>query len=190
MKRQVLFLLVCFLAGVFSAQLFGTEFLVTYGFLNRHHITAFVHTEVPYLKVFWNVLWDRGKLFLLLAVLEMTPFQVALPKLIKEIVLYTFGLFFWACLMNMGFYGILVCMGSVMPQILPYAAALFLLFGLGGQPRYVGPGYTKSSLLRTPVIRYVSAVAAIVLLVVVGAVLEASVSRFLLKAVLGHLKAV
>ena len=187
MRRQVLFLLVCFLAGVFSAQLFGTEFLVTYGFLNRHHIAAFVHADVPYLQVFWNVLWDRGKLFFFLAVLGMTPFQAVLPKLVKVVLAYTVGLFFWACLMNMGAYGILVCMGSVVPQILPYGAALVLLFGLEGQPRYVGPGYTKSSLLRIPVIRYASAVAAIVLLIVMGAVLESSAGRLLLKAVLGHL---
>ena len=39
-------ILILFLAGVLSAQLFGSEFLATYGFLNEYHLQSFAAAKI------------------------------------------------------------------------------------------------------------------------------------------------
>lgn len=187
MKKQILFITICFLSGVVSAQLFGTKFLTTYGFLNSYHIRAFVMGKTEYMQMFWNILWERAKEFLFLALLGFTPVRKILPQFIKSVIAYTFGLFMWACVMNMGLYGILVCICCILPQGILYLAAIALLIKMEIQPRYVGAGYEKSSWLRTSVTTHLFGILTIMILVVMGALLEALAGNVLLHMVLKQL---
>lgn len=187
MKKQILFIAICFLSGVVSAQLFGTKFLTTYGFLNSYHIRAFVMGKTEYMQMFWNILWVRIKEYLFLALLGFTPVRKILPQFIKSVLAYTFGLFLWACVMNMGLYGILVCVCCIFPQGILYFTAIVLLIKLEVQPRYVGAGYEKSSWLRTSVTTHFFTILTIVILVIMGALLEALAGNVLLHMVLQQL---
>lgn len=97
---------ICFgLAGILCTCLFGYEYFTTYGFLNAYHMKAFAASDTGYLPLLANILWERGKVFVIIAILSLTAKSnsaiiIALPDLF-----YRRGIFA-ACVMNMGILGI------------------------------------------------------------------------------------
>ena len=91
---------ICFgLAGILCTCLFGYEYFTTYGFLNAYHMKAFAASDTGYLPLLANILWERGKVFVIIA----------------------------ACVMNMGILGIVFFLVSWLPHGILYLAALALL---------------------------------------------------------------
>lgn len=175
MKKQILILLLLLLAGIFSAQLFGREFFADYGFLNEYHLQTFANTKLDWVALFWSVLWERGKLFLALAIIGITPLKRVLPLLIQCIFSYTIGFFGAVCVMNLGIAGIGVMLLSLLPHGIFYVLVLVLLLGMGQSVIYHEKGY---------VLRRVFAIAVLCVLLTAGCLLESTVSTFLLQAVL------
>ena len=98
---------ICFgLAGILCTCLFGYEYFTTYGFLNAYHMKAFAASDTGYLPLLANILWERGKVFVIIANLSLTALKAILPLLLRCLIYFTGGVFFAACLMNMGILGI------------------------------------------------------------------------------------
>lgn len=126
MKKELVIITLLFLAGILSAQLVGKNFFITYGFLNTYHLQAFALTKLDNVLLFWNILWERGKLFLLLIILGFTPLKKILPIFVKGILAYTIGLYGAACVMNIGILGLGVLACSIFPHGILYIMVCYL----------------------------------------------------------------
>ena len=75
---------ICFgLAGILCTCLFGYEYFTTYGFLNAYHMKAFAASDTGYLPLLANILWERGKVFVIIAILSLTALKAILPLLLR-----------------------------------------------------------------------------------------------------------
>ena len=75
---------ICFgLAGILCTCLFGYEYFTTYGFLNAYHMKAFAASDTGYLPLLANILWERGKVFVIIAILSLTALKAILPLLLS-----------------------------------------------------------------------------------------------------------
>ncbi len=175
MKKEMLILFLLILAGIFSTQLFGSDFFAEYGFLNEYHLQLFADAKLDRVALFWNVFWERGKLFLVFALLGITPLKQLLPLLMKCAFGYTIGLYGAACVMNLGGAGFGVLLLSLLPHGIFYLLALIGLFYLERPMIYREKKY---------VFRRVLAVVLLVILLTAGCLLETAVSTFLLQAFL------
>ena len=123
MKKEL-----CFgLAGILCTCLFGYEYFTTYGFLNAYHMKAFAASDTGYLPLLANILWERGKVFVIITILSLTALKAILPLLLRCLIYFTGGVFFAACVMNMGILGIVFFLVSWLPHGILYLAALALL---------------------------------------------------------------
>lgn len=181
MKKQIGFLVILFLAGIASAQLFGTKFLTTYGFLNQYHMDAFASADMDFMQVFWNILWERGKEFLIFVLLGITPIRKYLPLILKSILVYAFGLFLCACIMNMGIGGIAVAVCSLFPQIIPYVLAILLIFHMEEKPQKVMHNKANSI---SPILTYIMWGALIVMLILIACLLESTIGVYILQKII------
>ena len=72
---------ICFgLAGILCTCLFGYEYFTTYGFLNAYHMKAFAASDTGYLPLLANILWERGKVFVIIAILSLTALKAILRR--------------------------------------------------------------------------------------------------------------
>lgn len=130
MKKTFIFLILMFLAGVLCMQLLGNTFVGSDCFLNEYHLSFFANQDIERMGLFWNVLWERGKLFLVLAVLLFTPIKKVLPVLSGGFFSFTLGMYSASCVILHGAKGILLFLSSVFPQGIFYLLAIFFLFRL------------------------------------------------------------
>lgn len=170
---------ICFgLAGILCTCLFGYEYFTTYGFLNAYHMKAFAASDTGYLPLLANILWERGKVFVIIAILSLTALKAILPLLLRCLIYFTGGVFFSACVMNMGILGIVFFLVSWLPHGILYLAALALLL-LVEPHRF----YNR----KNPWLLRLAWGMGVAVLVLLGCVLEASVGIRLLRFVVEKL---
>ena len=120
---------ICFcIAGILSACLFGYDYFSTYGFLNEYHMQTFAKARFDTTALLGNILWERGKLFLLIVIVSCTPIKKIAPLLLRCGICFTAGMFLAACTMNMGFYGFLFFVVSWLPHGILYLLVLVMVF--------------------------------------------------------------
>lgn len=165
---------ICFcLAGILCACLFGSEYFAAYGFLNEYHLKSFAEGGQEISLLLWNILWERGKFFVLVGLISATSLKKFLPLIMQCLLCFTAGIYLSACIMNMGISGILFFLASLFPQGLLYLLALVLI--LRREPafhRY----HQKNALLRKGLFS-----AGVMILVFVGCLLEAFLGTKLLR---------
>ena len=196
---------ICFgLAGILCTCLFGYEYFTTYGFLNAYHmkvfvvlvfgfllflffffcfwgkvfVIAFAASDTGYLPLLANIFWERGKVFVIIAILSLTALKAILPLLLRCLIYFTGGVFFAACVMNMGILGIVFFLVSWLPHGILYLAALALLL-LEAPHRF----YNR----KNPWLLRLAWGVGVAVLVLLGCVLDASVGIRLLRFVVEKL---
>ena len=175
MKRKCMILILLFLAGIFAAQLFGTDFLRTYGFLNEYHLRTFSSVKISKLDLFWNILWERGKIFLLIALLASTPIRRFLLPSLGCLLTFLTGFYGASCVICEGGWGMGLFLVSIFPHGLLYAAAVFGLLRTERPLFYINRKYRLSYLL---------AIGIMLLCLIIGCVLEAGVGSVLMQRLL------
>lgn len=170
MKRKGIILTILFAAGIFGAQLFGTEFLRTYGFLNEYHLQAFAQAELDRKDLFFNILWARGKLFLLLVLLASTPAKKWLLLLLEGLTAFLTGFYGAVCVICEGALGIGFFFLSLFPHGLLYGAAFFGFLRIE-RPLFYGK--------KKHMLSYLLANAVVLLLLAAGCMLETGVTGVL-----------
>lgn len=129
MKREYLIWVILFLGGIWSAQLIGKEYFFTYGYFNPYHLKRFVASEIDYVDLFWNLLWTRGKQFVALWILRMTPWKRGLPMILKMLFIFLIGFILMVCCMTVGATGVMVLLAALFPHGICYFVAVIGLLG-------------------------------------------------------------
>lgn len=143
MKKDIGILLLFLLLGILVAELLGDEFLVTYGFLSEYQLHSFGTANIDRMNLFWNVLWERGKGMLVIALISATPLRGMLPRVGEGILGFVLGFFASVCVLQMGFLGILVVFAALLPHGAVYLIALILLYQL--KPTYTSEGRKRKA---------------------------------------------
>lgn len=175
MKRSLWIAVLFLLAGILSAQLLGSEFFSTYGYLGEYQLQCFVNVSFVWMDLFANVLWSRFRLFALFALICATPARGILPMAAKIITGFFAGFFSAVCVIQLGWRGVLFFAVCVFPHIPCYFLACRNLYGL--KPVYIRDGKRKNLKLFLSICR-------ICLIMMAGCVSETLVGTRALKALL------
>ena len=117
--------LLCFFAGILTANWVGQEKLLQYGMLNQYYVGQLAYAELDCSAYFLFLLKKRMKIFGMTALFSYTRFGVlVLPGVIGWYA-FSLGYLFVNALVCMKFQGMLLVLLSIFPQILLYAAAYF-----------------------------------------------------------------
>ena len=171
--RKEIMIGVCFcVAGILCSCFFGYEYFTTYGFLNTYHLQSFANMKPDTQTLLWNIIWERGKLFLFICLAAATPLKKILPLLLRCGICFTVGIYLAACVLSMGAWGIVFFLGSCLPHGLFYLAALILIPCVDSHPFY----HRKRMGLRKA-----GWYAGIIFLILTGCILEAVVGVPLLR---------
>lgn len=166
---------ICFcLAGVLAAWLFGYEYFSTYGFLNEYHMQTFAKAEFDTPALLGNILWERGKMFLIIVIISCTPLKKITPLFLRCGICFTAGMFLAACMMNMGWKGLLFFTVSWLPHGFLYLLVLVLVCKMNLYQVYG----RKNAALKLTVI-YMGTV----ILFLLGCVTEATIGVSLLRRI-------
>lgn len=168
---------ICFwLAGMLCAYLFAGEYFAAYGFLNEYHLKSFAEGGQDLPLILWNILWERGKFFVLVGLLAATSLRKLLPLLMQCLICFTGGIYLCACFMNLGVRGLLFFLISLFPQGILYLLALLLM--LRSEPAY--HRYRQKNAF----LRRLLYAAGVILLILGGCLLEAFLGTRLLRWVI------
>lgn len=127
MKRLVWTGVVAFLAGIFTALIIGEEFFSTYGFFSEYNLKSFAYCEMDQVSLFWNIVWQRGKMMILVFLLSSTVLSKFMPYALMALGGFSFGILEVVCAMQMGIFGIIVPACSWIPHGGFYLIVLMIL---------------------------------------------------------------
>ena len=130
---------------------------------------GYANARLVYEEVFWNVLYERIKLFTFVILLGFTPLKKYLFYIIASVFCFVWGFFIMSCISGLGLAGVVVGITSVIPHGLLYGALVFMLLGGGEKHAYT---YHK----REQIVMGITDIIIIVLLLITGCVVESLVS--------------
>ena len=127
MKKFLLMLLILFICGIISADLCIEELLNSKVLLDIEIYQGYANAKLAFRDVFWNVLYERTKLIVILMLLCFTPIREKISFLLISIFSFMWGFFLMSCIAELGLAGVVVGITSVLPHGIFYAGVLFLL---------------------------------------------------------------
>ena len=169
MKKFFLMLIILFICGIISADVCVEIIKESSVLLDLETYKGYANAQLIYRDVFWNILYERIKLFAFLFLLCFTPLSSFLPILITSIFSYIWGFFIMTCITELGMAGVVVGIFSVLPHGLLYAALIIMLLGGGTSQMYTYHNRGRIALSIANII-------IMILLLITGCVLESLVS--------------
>lgn len=174
MKSKITWYIVLFLLGILLAQLLGNSYLAE-NLLDTYHLENYAKLQIDTDKLFGVILWKRGKLFFFLFLLGLTSFRKVTNKLLPIFFLLAVGFYAGLCLACQGVFGVGIFFLSLFPHWICYGIDLYLMLHRKKPIQYSGKRYILTEIV---------SVLFMVLLLVAGCLLEATVGNFLLKGYL------
>ncbi len=163
MKKFLLMLLILFLCGVIGADLCIEKLANSNALLDIEMYEGYANANLAFQDVFWNILYERAKLVLILILLCFTPIKERISLILICIFSFAWGFFLMSCIAELGMAGVVVGIGSVLPHGLLYGGIVVLLLLRKNSHSY----YYKDKIALNAVI-YI----AIIFMFVTGCVLE------------------
>lgn len=127
MKKLIFYGVMLFMAGIILSAFIGEKVFIRIPYFQRYRYEMFATSKVGISKVFWKILWERGKIYAFLLLFSMTRYKKHLPKILFGIGIALLGMLFGAYTICFGARGILLCFIVLFPHILLYFFSLLLL---------------------------------------------------------------
>ena len=174
--RKELAIGICFcIAGMLTVCFFGYTYFTTYGFLNAYHMQAFAGAKLEVPALLGNIIWERGKLFLLICIVAYPPLKKVAKLVLRGCMGFTAGLCFAAIMFNKGVRGVVFFVVSLFPHCLFYLMVLFLIFGVDTHSFYNR---------KNPVVKRVIYYGVVGIVFLIGCISEVMISVPLLQRVI------
>lgn len=145
MKRKTYLCILLFLIGIGIASLVGNGDAEIFG--NEYHVQNFGVVELDKMGLLCEVLWNRGKLFLMLMVFLATPVRKWIPFCTAACLSFLAGIYIKICLIQFGLKGILIFLISLLPHGIFYGMVAVLLFLMSKNRNYYRKGEMLSRIL-------------------------------------------
>lgn len=156
-----------FVMGILYTNLIAVDYLTMTGIFNGYYLSEFANQEIIFTEYLTLVIWRR--IYPIAIVLLLTY-----SKLHKVIVVgmvmwigFLWGIFMSLGIAQLGAYGIVVCLASVLPQIVFYIPT-YLIVGIYGY-QYPNSPMNKSKIIVS------------ILCFILGIIMECQVNPYILK---------
>lgn len=167
MKKSFFMLIILFICGFVSADV-CIEVIKESGTLVSIDVyEGYANAKLAFKDVFWNILYERLKLFFFLILLSFTPIREKASMIILSVFSFVWGFFIMSAIAELGIAGVVVGIASVLPHGLLYGGLLMLMF----RRKRVHSYHTKDKIMLN-VAYYIF----MLLLFVTGCVVESLVS--------------
>lgn len=159
--------MILFLCGIVSADVCIDIIKDSSVLMDLEIYKGYANADLIYQDVFWNVLYERLKLFGFLFLLCFTPIREFLGTLFLSIFSFVWGFFIMSCILELGLAGVVVGITSVLPHGLLYGALIVMFLSQKNVHTYHQKGRLAFNILTYVVM---------ILLLITGCVIESLVS--------------
>ena len=128
MRKFLLVLGILFICGIVTAELCIEGLKQTEVLWSMEIFKEYAYAKIAFKNVFWNVMYERIKLILGLLILCITPIRNKVPVILISLFSFCEGFFIMCCIHTLGFAGVFVALGAVLPHGVLYAGIFVLLF--------------------------------------------------------------
>ena len=127
MKKFLIVLIIIFICGIMSADICLTQIKDSAVLVGIDFYEQYANAKLAFKDVFWNVLYERAKLFGILLVLCFTPIKEKIGVVFAPVFSFVWGFFLMSCIVELGVAGLIVGLASVFPHGLLYGGALLMV---------------------------------------------------------------
>lgn len=163
MKKITIFLLLLFLGGLIIGDMITVELNKESQVLGIDVYKEYAYSKMKFETVFWQVFFERGKLFLIFILLAFTRLKNKLPLIILFVFTFCMGFFTMSNIISLGAVGLFVSMFVFVPQILFYGGVIVCFYMRQNTRSF----YQKGKILRDFIL-----FALLILLFVTGCIVE------------------
>lgn len=128
MKKSIFLWLLLLICGMISADVLAMISDFENIVINAEEYRAYAYAKVEFKEMFWKLLYERGKMLGILALISLLPTREKLLPLLACFFTYGYGIFFMSCLMEIGIAGILISLSALIPHGILYGIAIVLMF--------------------------------------------------------------
>lgn len=136
MKKFLIVLMIIFICGVLSADVCLKQIKESNVFLGVDFYEQYANAKMTFKNVFWNILYERAKLFGILLMFSFTPIKDKLAMLLLPMFSYVWGFYMMSCVIELGIAGVVVGLASVLPHGIFYGSGIAALFLYGQERSY------------------------------------------------------
>lgn len=127
MKKFYIMLILFFICGFISADLCIEELQKNNVLLQLDVYKEYANAKLLFKDIFWNVLYERIKLFGGVVLLCFTPIRDKMFPFFLSIFSFVWGFFFMSSITELGVAGVVVALGAVLPHGLFYFGAIIMM---------------------------------------------------------------
>ncbi len=127
MKKFLIVLIIIFICGVLSADVCLKQVQQSEIFHDIDFYEQYANAELVFKNVFWNILYERIKIFVLLLLLCCTPIKEKLGILLAPLFSFIWGFYLMSCIVELGVAGLVVGLASVLPHGILYGSGIGLM---------------------------------------------------------------
>ena len=135
MKKFFFVLIIIFICGVLSADICLKQIQESDIFISSEVYEQYATSKIMFKDVFWNVFYERVKLFIGIVLLCFTPLKERLGIILAPIFSFIWGFFLMSCIVELGVAGLVVGLASVLPHGILYGGCVWQV--LGGRRRRI-----------------------------------------------------
>lgn len=129
MKKLLFVLIIIFICGVLSADICLKQIQESDIFIGSEVYEQYATSKIMFKDVFWNVFYERVKLFTGIVLLCFTPLKERLGIILAPIFSFIWGFFLMSCIVELGASGLVVGLASVLPHGIFYGGSIWFLLG-------------------------------------------------------------
>lgn len=127
MKKFLFILIIIFICGILSADICLKQMQESEVLIGLTMFEQYATAEISFKDVFWNLLYERVKLFIGIILLCFTPLKERLCQIIIPVFGFIWGFFLMSCIGKMGIAGMIVGFASVFPHWGLYGLAIWMI---------------------------------------------------------------
>uniref|UniRef100_UPI004056A6E5 hypothetical protein n=1 Tax=Agathobacter sp. TaxID=2021311 RepID=UPI004056A6E5 len=128
MKKTIFLLLLLLICGMVSADVLTAISDFENIMLQVEDYMAYAYAGITFKEMFWKLLYERGKMLVVLGLISIFPFREKLLPFFACFFTYAYGFFFMSCLLQVGVVGIPITLSAVFPHGILYGIVIMLMF--------------------------------------------------------------
>lgn len=129
MKKFLIVLIIIFICGILSADVCLEQVKDSAVLVGLDFYKEYANAKLAFKDVFWNVLYERIKLFGVLLLMCFTPIREKIGVVLATIFSFIWGFFLMSCIIELGIVGLAVGLASVIPHGLLYGGVIWMALG-------------------------------------------------------------
>ena len=168
MKKFLIVLIILFVCGLLSADVCLKE-IEDNAVVGREVYEQYASAKLTFKNVFWDVLYERIKLFGVLFILCFTPIKEKMGLVLAPVFSFVWGFFLMSSIIELGFVGLIVGLASVLPHGILDCGSVWLM---------LRNNRTRTYLVREKMMINMASYIGIVLLFITGCILESFMGSY------------